>query len=865
MMFVSAGTIHAASVDAPPTEAVVTFEQPLPALPDDIGVAGAVAGRIGPLLVVAGGANFPDEPRWETNKAWHDRIQVLDLRDAESGWRTSPTSLPRPIAYGVSLTHPTYGIVSIGGSDGATHLADAFLLQIDPDTLEATFEPLPDLPVPLAYAAGALRNDEVLIFGGQEAPDSTFASPRLFALDLAAQPRAWQERQPIPSDGRILPVAAVHRKDFFVFSGAALGPSPEGTPQRTYLQDAWRYNDSSGWEACADMPRPAVAAPSPAIPVGHDYLLVVGGSAGRLDAQVDELQDAHPGFPGDVLAYHPITDRWSVRGEFPRDDSKRLLPPVTTPVITVNGTDTRFDGTHLLASGEVRPRVRTPHITVIEPRPGSNALATLDWIAIALYAVILLGLGVYFMRRERTTENFFLGGRRVPWWAAGISIFATQLSAITFMAIPAKSYDTDWVFFVQNLGILALVPVVIFCFLPFFRRLSVTTAYEYLEHRFHVSLRLAGSAIYMLFQVGRVAVVTLLPALALAAVTGIDVRYCILLMGAICILYTVLGGIEAVVWSDVLQTVVLLGGALWALVIMINGVEGGLSGFVADAGDSAKFRVADFSMDLSQPTILVVILGALFVNIIPYVSDQSVVQRYQTTRDEAAARRALWTGGLLSVPASLLFFGLGTALWAYYRSNPSELQPTEQLDQILPFFVIDQLPSGIAGLVIAGVFAAAMSSLDSSMNSVATSFTTDWYRRFKPGVSDRRCLVVARIATVAIGLLGTGAALVMAAIDDASLLDVWFKVIGLFGSGLAGIFILGAVSRRAGTLAGWLGLGSAAVAVFWVSNFTTINGLLYAVVGIGTCVGVGSLVGLVVPTRRNLDGLSLGTLDRTSR
>ena len=165
--------------------------------------------------------------------------------------------------------------------------------------------------------------------------------------------------------------------------------------------------------------------------------------------------------------------------------------------------------------------------------------------------------------------------------------------------------------------------------------------------------------------------------------------------------------------------------------------------------------------------------------------------------------------------------------------------------------------------MIAGVFAAAMSSLDSSMNSVATSFTTDWYRRFKPGVSDRRCLVVARVATVAIGLLGTGAALVMAAIDDASLLDVWFKVIGLFGSGLAGIFILGSVSRRAGTLAGWIGLASAAVAVFWVSNFTTLNGLLYAVVGIGTCVGVGGLVGVFAPSRRNLDGLSLGTLDRT--
>ena len=208
------------------------------------------------------------------------------------------------------------------------------------------------------------------------------------------------------------------------------------------------------------------------------------------------------------------------------------------------------------------------------------------------------------------------------------------------MAIPAKSYDTDWILFVQNLGILAMAPVVAFCFLPFFRRLSVTTAYEYLEYRFHNSLRLAGSAVYMLFQVGRVAVVTLLPALALSAVTGFDVVACILAMGAICIVYTVLGGIEAVIWSDVLQTAVLLGGALWALIAMMNGIDGGMSAMISDASENAKLRLADFSFDLSQPTILVVVLGAIFINIIPYTSDQSVVQRYLTTPDEASARQS---------------------------------------------------------------------------------------------------------------------------------------------------------------------------------------------------------------------------------
>jgi SSS family transporter len=492
----------------------------------------------------------------------------------------------------------------------------------------------------------------------------------------------------------------------------------------------------------------------------------------------------------------------------------------------------------------------------------TRTLSTLDWVAIFIYGAILVVMGLYFMRRERGTDDFFLAGRRIPWWAAGVSIFATQLSAITFMAIPAKSYDTDWILFVQNLGILAMAPVVAFCFLPFFRRLSVTTAYEYLEYRFHNSLRLAGSAVYMLFQVGRVAVVTLLPALALSAVTGFDVVACILAMGAICILYTVLGGIEAVIWSDVLQTAVLLGGALWALIAMMNGIDGGMSTMISDASENAKLRLADFSFDLSQPTILVVVLGAIFINIIPYTSDQSVVQRYLTTPDEASARKAIWAAGLLSLPASFIFFGLGTALWVYYRANPGDLEPTAKLDQILPFFLVDQLPSGVAGLVIAGVFAAAMSSLDSSMNSVSTAFTTDWYSRFRPNASDQHRLLVARIATVVIGVVGTGAALLMVAIDDSSLLDVWFKVIGLFGSGLAGIFILGAISRRAGAIAGWCGLIASALSVFLASTFTDVNGILYAAIGVITCVVVGVLVGIVAPNKRSLDGLTLATLGK---
>jgi SSS family solute:Na+ symporter len=816
-------------------------------LPDGEGLAGAIAGRSGSVLIIAGGANFPDSPRWETKKVWYDSIQTLDLAADNPGWKTLAESLDGPVAYGVSLTHPSHGVLSIGGANSTSHLASCFSLSIKDGELVRV--ELPDLPIPLAYAAGTLDGDTVVIMGGQSTPGGA-ASDAVFLLDLDANESAWKRGPPIPSGGRILPVAATHRGEVMLFSGVALEPDGDGGHRRVspYLVEAWkldRSSDSEPWIQLANLPRPAVAAASPAIEVGFDLIAIVGGDDGANLQKINQLKDDHPGFPEDVLVYHSITDRWTTRGAFPGHRDAGVQVPVTAATILVAGTGTSLDGSTLIASGEIRPRTRTPILTLVTPIIPVQSLAILDWIAIALYGVVLIGMGIYFSRRENGTEDYFLAGRRIPWWAAGISIFATSLSAITFMSIPAKSWDTDWIYFLQNLGILVVAPFAAFLLVPYFRRLNVVTAYQYLEYRFHWTLRLAASALYMLFQVGRIAIVTLLPALALTAITGLDVSLCILIMGGICIAYTVLGGIEAVIWSDVLQAVILLGGAVWALVILVGGTDGGISGLVADAAASGKIQFADPSWDLTRSSLLVIILGAIFSNLIPYASDQSVVQRYLTVRDEREAKRAIIGGAILAVPASIIFFGLGTALWGFYRSNPELLQPTEKLDQILPMFVVAQLPVGVSGLVVAALFAAAMSSLDSAMNSVATAFTTDWYQRFFPGRDDQKLLRVARIATISIGVVGTGAALLMVQVNDPSLLDVWFKVLGLFGSGVAGVFLLGALTKRTGAIAGWAGLVAGAVSVWTAGYFTEISGLAYAAVGVLSCLLVGVVVGFI--------------------
>ena len=828
---VVAGTSSAGVQDS---TAMFAIDAVLPPLPGEWSSNGLVAGSHNRFLIVLDATG-----EYETDTStWTAQVELLDLHDADMGWHASGLEIAGPWHHAVALSHPRHGLIVIGGDDGTRCLADAFMLQVDEQNHALDRVTLPNLPVALTRAGGVLAGDTVYLCGGEDELDASPAEARLFSLDLSAAEWVWREHGPLPAAGRVHPVLCVWRGQVYLLGGSAVA-NETGVDRA----DAWRYDPAMGWVQRSDLPVSFSDVSGPAIGVGHDFL----ACAGHRDAGVHlDL----------VPAYHPITDRWTHR----RFVADVRAGATAAAIIPVAGSGTELDGAAvLIAEGVPSYRTLRP-VMVLRPHQDAALLGVLDWAAIVIYGLVLLIMGLYFMRRERGTDDYFLAGGRIPWWAAGISIFATGLSAITFMAIPAKSYDTDWIYFIQNMGVLIVIPAVVWIFLPFFRRLSVTTAYEYLEHRFHASLRLAGSAIYMLFQVGRVAIVTLLPALALSAVTGFDVTACILVMGGICIVYTVLGGIEAVIWSDVLQTTILIGGALWALVVMINGIDGGFTAFMHEASASAKFRMADVSMDLTRPTLLVIVLGAIFTSIIPYTSDQSIVQRYLTTKDEKASRRAIWLNGLMTIPASILFFGLGTALWVYYRANPSELAPTEKLDQILPYFIVDQLPAGVAGLVIAAVFAAAMSSLDSSMNSVSTAFTTDWYKRFRSGAGDAHYLRVARVATIAIGIVGTGAALFMAALDDASLLDVWFKVIGLFGSPLAGLFILGVLSRRAGALAGWCGLLAGVCSVLIASTLTPVSGLIYSVFGIVGCVGVGMVVGAVLPAHRSLKGLTLSTM-----
>lgn len=818
----------------------LTWER-LPDLPADLGVAGPFVGVSDGVLIVAGGANFP-APTWESDKAYHDAVHVMRRVDGAWTW-SGGGRLPAPIGYGVSVSTGR-GVVCVGGHSGAVVSGAAYVLTWNDDGETVLTSPLPDLPTPTTHAAGVAFGNRVWIFGGQTGSDLSTATNATWVLDLDDETPRWAAGPPCPGPTRALAVAAVQhdgRGDrIYLMSGRRQGARGVELLTDVWVLDPEPVDGPPTWRSAADLPRCVMAGT--AAPVGTNHIAVLGGDDGAHFFK--NLGAHHPGFTKRSLLYHAITDTWTEGGP--------------TPINQVTTWAVALDGGVVVPSGEIRPRVRTRDVWQVRVRESEETFGAVDGSVVAVYLLGMLVIGFWFSRAGGGTDGFFRGGQRVPAWAVSLSIFATMLSSITFMAIPAKAFATDWTYFLGNVMILAAVPFVIRGYLPFFRRIDATSAYEYLEKRFSGPVRLVGSAQFVAYQVARMAIVLLLPALAIEVITPLDRATCILIMGGLSIAYCTMGGIRAVIWTDVVQTIVLLGGALLTLVIVVFDV--GFGEVLASASDADKFRIANdgWSPFDVVPVLWVVVVGQFLSNIVQYGSDQTVVQRYMSTETEQKAARAILSNGVLSVVASVLFFGVGTALWAFYRDHPDRLDPSFRTDQIFPLFISRELPVGIAGLVVAGILAAAQSTISTSMNSVATVLVTDWYRRFRPEGSDRHYLVVGRGLTVLLGVVGTVAALWFSTLESRSLLDEFLKYVGLLTSVLGGLFLLGITSRRAhaaGALGGAV-VGAGVLIAVSVSE-VPVHFFLYAGIGMFATVCSGVLISVAIPGKPRIEGLTL--------
>lgn len=841
----------------------------LPKLPDDHGLAGPFAGKIGGSLVVAGGANFPEAPPWEGGKkVWHDRIFVYSTE--QNSWMISEMRLPQPLAYGVSLTLPgRASVVVLGGSD-QENVPTTTALELRLVSGNVTLTELPSLPVPLAEMSGEAIGNTLYLFSGRT---SGKTSQTLFQIDLDAIKPQWKAL-PWPGEarGRMHSIAGKQGEKLYWFGGRDRMsedsiPFPEDRMEPEsldFLRDCYRFDPVSvEWERLADLPAGLSAAPSPAVSIGDAHLLVVGGvtvdflkeqlaARPELNGQGHE----HPGFAKTIWGYHIVTDTWAPVDEIP----SQLDAPVTVPVVMGD------ENTFVIPSGEIKPGVRTRQVIRGHVEVNRASFGMVNWIVVAVYLLAMVAIGYGFMRRasSASTDTYFRGGQRVPWWVAGLSIFATMLSAITFMAIPAKAYAENLNFWIGQWAMVLIVPLVVFFYLPYFRKLNITSAYEFLENRFNLASRLVASSLFMLFHIGRVAIVLYLPALALSSATDINIYAAILAIGVLCIIYTVMGGIEAVVWTDAIQALVLLGGALLCLFIVIFNLEGGMGTLIDIAREDGKGLVAEWDLlDFSSSTNSgwVIFLGFLFASLPSYTAGQDVVQRYVTTPSEKAAARSLWLNLPMTLLGSLLFFSLGTALYAFYKSQPELLDPTlERNDGILPFFILQNLPVGVAGLIVAGIFAAAQSTISSSLNSVATAFVTDYYGRIlKPESPDAARLAVARGVVIALGLVGILLASWIAATGMKSAFDAFNTFIGMALGPVGGMFFLGVFVKRSSGSAALIGAVVGFLTVLTLHFARQVGAIdlwpiLNGMISFTVTAVVGALVGLSCRTSLPSDG-----------
>lgn len=456
---------------------------------------------------------------------------------------------------------------------------------------------------------------------------------------------------------------------------------------------------------------------------------------------------------------------------------------------------------------------------VARPCPYRN-MRTLDIAVLLVYAVAVTAFGAYFYRRSGSATQFMVAGRRLPAVVVGLSIFATYLSSISFLALPGKAYGADWSPFAFSLSLPIAAFVAARWFVPLYRATDDVSAYAYLERRFGVWARLYAASFYLLTQIARVATILFLVALALKSFTDWDIVWVIIATGVLVTLYTTVGGIEAVIWTDVIQAIVLTVGVLVCATMLLVGLPEGLAQFFDVAAEHGKFSLGSFVPDPTVAGFWVVLIYGLFINLQNFGIDQSYIQRYQTARTLEAARRSLWLGALLYIPVSLLFLFLGSALFVYYTAHPEllpeALRSVDAADRIFPHFIANELPAGLTGLLIAALFSAAMSSIDTSLNSSATVLATDFYRRFvRPDADERRQLRFLRVTSIALGAIGTAVALLMISIK--STLDAWWNLAGIFSGGMLGLFLLGALSRRAGSFAAGIGMVLGLLLLAWAA------------------------------------------------
>jgi SSS family transporter len=449
-----------------------------------------------------------------------------------------------------------------------------------------------------------------------------------------------------------------------------------------------------------------------------------------------------------------------------------------------------------------------------------TALSLFDWAVIAAYFLAVMFVGLYAAGKQTTTRDYFLGDRQIPWWAAALSIIATETSAVTFIGFPAEAYRGDWGFLQLAIGFVAGRVFLALFFIHVFYHFDVVTVYGYLERRFGNATRVVAALLFLAGRVIGSGVRLFAACLAVKIASGLPIAWAIAGLGLFGVGYTLVGGIRSVVWTDcILGLTFILGGAA-AAGFIVAGIDGGPAAIVSHPALLEKFRVFHLGLDAapgggpatwsdffaSPRPLLIGLAGGFVLTLATHGTDQDLVQRMLTCRDARGGASSLVASAAVFFPMACLFLLIGTLLWFLHDQHP-ELRPAlGQADYYFPDFIVRQVPRGVAGILFAGVFAAALSSLTSVLNALSSTAIEDFYRPFlRPRQDERHYVLASRVATVLWGVALVGTALAFLG-SSQGVLDLALSVLTYFYGAILGAFLLGIFTRRGSALSTALGM-----------------------------------------------------------
>ena len=678
---------------------------------------------------------------------------------------------------------------------------------------------LPPLPASLNTAHAAVLQGTLYVAG-----TGADGSSQLFAMNTAAASPTWVTHAGLPRNtGMSSEITSI------VGQTSALYVTVNGGTGKS--DRLLRWTAKEGWAGKGEITGSVVEGTARA--TGQAHVLYLIRPTGATDATPR------------LMTFHTITGSWATLAD-PKAGGAR------------SGTGWR--------NGILWERMSTAgagsEFVLAEIESGKLLLNWLDWIVIIVYLVGMLGMGLYFYLREKrnSTADFFVGGRTIPFWAAGVSLYAANTSSISYIAIPAKAFETNWQYLTNNLVAVVGLMFVAVWIVPLLRRLNLMSVFQFLETRFHPVIRMLASALFIVVQIGsRMSVILFLPSLAIATMTGIDVTWSILIMGVFTMIYTALGGMKAVVWTDVVQLIVKMGGIFFAIGFIVYMLDGGVGELLATANAEDKMKLFDWSFDLTKATVWGFIFLVLFDVVLTFPKDQVLMQRVLSTKSDKDAGKSIWTFAAIMIPGGFMFYMVGTALYAFYKAHPERMNPLLTIDATFPLFIAAELPMGIRGLIVAGILAAAMATLSSIMNSVATLASVDFYEKLVKNPSPKVSVRFAEAMTIVTGIVGMGVALLLSRYDIHSLFDISIELAGLLGGGFAGAYTLGMFTRRANWQGVAIGVAVSITLTTIAWTMKLVHPYFYLAISILLCIVVGYLASwfFPAPSAQSLAGLTI--------